>query len=193
MVLDGVGDALQELLERRWWLIALRGLAGIIFGIICFASPAVAGLSLVLLFAVFSVVDGAFGLGAAVGQARQGARWVWLAVEAVASIVIGVLMLTMPGFALTFLFIFIAVKALLGGILLMLAALKLDAAHGRGLLLGAGLISLLFGIVLILAPLTGAKILIWWIGAWSLLFGVLLVGLGFKLRGVAKRLAVRGA
>jgi uncharacterized membrane protein HdeD (DUF308 family) len=78
-------------------------------------------------------------------------------------------------------------------ILLMLAALKLDAAHGRGLLLGAGLISLLFGIVLILAPLTGAKILIWWIGAWSLLFGVLLVGLGFKLRGVAKRLAVRGA
>lgn len=193
MVLDGARDALQEMLERRWWLIALRGVAGIIFGIICFANPALAGLSLILVFAVFSVVDGLFGLFSAIGQARQGERWVWLAIEAVASLVIGVLMLTMQGFALAFLFIFITVKAILGGILLTIAAFKLDGAHGRGLLLGAGLISLLFGILLILAPLTGAKILIWWIGAWSLLFGVLLVGLGFKLRGVAKRLAVRGA
>jgi uncharacterized membrane protein HdeD (DUF308 family) len=191
MVLDGARDALQELLERRWWLIALRGVAGILFGIICFANPAIAGLSLILLFAVFSVVDGLFGLFAAIGQARQGERWVWLAVEAVASLVIGVLMLTMQGFALAFLFIFITVKALVGGVLLTIAAFKLDAEHGRGFLLGAGIISLLFGIVLILAPLTGAKILIWWIGAWSLLVGALLLALGFKLRGVAKRLAAR--
>lgn len=193
MVLDNARDALQELLERRWWLIALRGLAGIIFGIICFANPALAGLSLILVFAVFSVVDGLFGLFSAIGQARQGERWVWLAVEAVASIVIGVLMLTMQGFALAFLFIFITVKAILGGILLTVAAFKLDGEHGRGLLLGAGLVSLLFGIVLIAAPLTGAKILIWWIGAWSLLFGVLLLALGFKLRGFAKKLAARQA
>ena len=193
MVQEGARDALQELLERRWWLIALRGLAGILFGIICFANPAVAGLSLILLFAVYSVVDGLFGLFAAIGQARQGERWVWLAVEAVASIVIGVLMLTMQGFALAFLFIFITVKALVGGVLLTIAAFKLDGEHGRGLLLGAGIISLLFGIVLILAPLTGAKILIWWIGGWSLLFGALLLALGFRLRSVAKRLAARGA
>ncbi len=191
MALDGARDALQEMLEQRWWLIALRGVAGILFGIICFANPAVAGLSLILLFAVFSVVDGVLGLFSAIGQARQGERWVWLAIEAVASIAIGVLMLTMQGFALAFLFIFITVKAILGGILLTIAAFKLDAEHGRGLLLGAGLISLLFGIVLILAPLTGAKILIWWIGAWSLLFGALLLALGFKLRSVAKRLAAR--
>ena len=191
MALEGARDALQELLERRWWLVALRGLAGIIFGIICFANPAVAGLSLILLFAVYSIVDGLFGVAAAFGQARQGERWVWLAVEAVASLVIGVLMLTMQGFALAFLFIFITVKAILGGILLTLASFKLDAEHGRGLLLGAGLISLAFGILLILSPLLGAKILIWWIGAWSLLFGVLLLALGFKLRGFAKRLAAR--
>jgi uncharacterized membrane protein HdeD (DUF308 family) len=191
MAFEAARDALQELLERRWWLMALRGLAGIIFGIICFASPAVAGLSLILLFAVYSLVDGLFGLAAAFGQARQGARWVWLAVEAVASLVIGVLMLTMQGFALAFLFLFITVKALAGGALLMLAAFKLDGAHGRGLLLGAGLVSLLFGITLILAPLLGAKILIWWIGAWSLLFGALLLALGFRLRGFAKRLAAR--
>jgi len=191
MAVEGAHDALQDMLERRWWLIALRGLAGIVFGIICFANPLLAGLSLILLFAVFSVVDGLFGLFAAFGQARQGERWVWLAVEAVASIVIGVLMLTMQGFALAFLFIFITVKALLGGILLTVAAFKLDAEHGRGFLLAAGLLSLAFGILLVLAPLTGAKILVWWIGGWSLIFGALLLGLGFKLRGVAKRLEAR--
>lgn len=193
MVLDNARDALQELLERRWWLIALRGLAGIIFGIICFANPALAGLSLILVFAVFSVVDGLFGLFSAVGQARQGERWVWLAVEAVASIVIGVLMLTMQGFALAFLFIFITVKALVGGVFLLMAAFKLDAEHGRSFLLGAGLISLAFGVLLLVAPLLGAKILIWWIGAWSLLFGALLLALGVRLRGVAKRMAARAA
>lgn len=193
MVLDNARDALQELLERRWWLIALRGLAGVLFGIICFANPALAGVSLILAFAVFSVVDGLFGLFSAFGQARQGERWVWLAVEAVASIVIGVLMLTMQGFAFAFLFIFITVKALVGGVFLLLAAFKLDAEHGRSFLLGAGAISLAFGVLLLVAPLLGAKVLIWWIGAWSLLFGALLLALGFKLRGVAKRMAARRA
>lgn len=193
MVLDNARDALQELLERRWWLIALRGLAGIIFGIICFANPALAGLSLILVFAVFSVVDGLFGLFSAIGQARQGERWVWLAVEAVASIMIGVLMLTMQGFALAFLFIFITVKALVGGVFLLMAAFKLDAEHGRSFLVAAGVISLAFGVLLLVVPLLGAKILIWWIGAWSLLFGALLLALGFRLRGVAKRMAARAA
>lgn len=193
MVLDNARDALQELLERRWWLIVLRGLAGIIFGIICFANPALAGLSLILVFAVFSVVDGLFGLFSAIGQARQGERWVWLAVEAVASIMIGVLMLTMQGFALAFLFIFITVKALVGGVFLLMAAFKLDAEHGRSFLVAAGVISLAFGVLLLVVPLLGAKILIWWIGAWSLLFGALLLALGFRLRGVAKRMAARAA
>lgn len=193
MVLDNARDALQELLERRWWLIALRGLAGVLFGIICFANPALAGVSLILAFAVFSVVDGLFGLFSAFGQARQGERWVWLAVEAVASIVIGVLMLTMQGFAFAFLFVFITVKALVGGVFLLLAAFKLDAEHGRSFLLSAGAINLAFGVLLLVAPLLGAKVLIWWIGAWSLLFGALLLALGFKLRGVAKRMAARSA
>jgi putative PEP-CTERM system TPR-repeat lipoprotein len=86
-------DGLAEMLEQRWWLVALRGLLGILFGIICFGSPAVAGFSLMFAFAIYSVVDGGFGLAAAFGKARRGERWVWLAIEAVANIVIGVLML----------------------------------------------------------------------------------------------------
>lgn len=104
---------------------------------------------------------------------------------------IGVLMLTMQGFALAFLFLFITVKALLSGVLFVIAAIRLDADHGRGFLVAAGLVSLGLGVLLIVAPLLGARILVWWIGAWSLLFGILLLGLGFRLRSGAKRLAAR--
>lgn len=189
--IQGARDSLAEFLEKRWWLLALRGLAGIIFGIICFASPAIAGFSLILVFAIFSIVDGIFGLGSAIGQARQGERWVWLAVEAVASLVIGVLMFAMPGFAIAFVFLFIAVKTLLSGIFLVLASVKLDGEHGQGFLLGAGLVSLAFAAALFLAPMIGAKILIWWIGAWSIAFGLLLLLVGFKLRSAGRRLASR--
>jgi uncharacterized membrane protein HdeD (DUF308 family) len=188
-IIDQATDSLAEFLEKRWWLMALRGLAGIIFGIICFASPVVAGFSLVFVFAVFSIIDGLFGIGSAFGQARRGERWVWLAIEAVGSVVIGVLMFTMPGFALTFLFLLIGIRALLSGVFLILAALKLDGEHGRGFLLGAGLISFAFGVLLFLAPMLGAKILIWWIGAWSILFGVLLLAVALRLRSAGKRLA----
>lgn len=189
--IQGSRDALAELLEQRWWLLVLRGLAGIIFGIICFASPAIAGFSLILVFAVFSIVDGLFGLGSAIGKARHGERWVWLAVEAVASLVIGALMFAMPGFAVAFLFLFIAIKALLAGVFLVLASVKLDGERGQGFLLGAAILSLAFAVLLFLAPMLGARILIWWIGAWSLVFGVLLVAVGFKLRAAARRLANR--
>jgi uncharacterized membrane protein HdeD (DUF308 family) len=182
-------DALAEFLEQRWWLLALRGLAGLVFGIICFASPAIAGFSLIFVFAVFSVADGLFGLGSAFGKARQGGRWVWLAIEAVVSLMIGVLMLAMPGFALAFVFLFIAIKALFSGIFLLLASIKLDVEHGRWFLLGAGLVSLGFAVLMFLAPMLGARILIWWIGAWSLAFGILLVALGLKLRSAARRLS----
>ncbi|MGL6043445.1 MAG: DUF308 domain-containing protein, partial [Sandaracinobacteroides sp.] len=97
----GARDALAEFLEKRWWLIALRGVAGMVFGIICFANPLLAAGSLLFVFAVFAAVDGALGLASAFGQARRGERWAWLAVEGVATLMLAVLALMMPGLALT--------------------------------------------------------------------------------------------
>jgi uncharacterized membrane protein HdeD (DUF308 family) len=181
-------DGLAEMLEQRWWLVALRGLAGILFGILCFVSPSVAGFSLLFVFAIYSIVDGGFGLAAAYGKARRGERWVWLAIEAVTNIVIGVLMFAMPGFALTFVFLLIAIRTIVSGLFLLLAAMKLDGEHGRGLLMVSGLLNLAFAVLLFAAPMLGLKILIWWIGAWAILFGILLLALGFRLRTAAQRM-----
>jgi uncharacterized membrane protein HdeD (DUF308 family) len=186
--LDEAAGGLQQLLERRWWLVALRGAAGIAFGIICFVQPLVAALSILFLFAFFAIVDGALGLASAVGQARKGERWVWLAVEGVASLLLGIFMLAMPAAGALFLWLLIALKALLAGVFLLVSAFRLDAEHGRGWLIGAGLLSLAFAALLLLAPAAGLKAVIWWVGAWSLLFGALLLALGFRLRKAAKQL-----
>lgn len=187
MAANEIDEALSEFLGVRWWAMVLRGLAGIIFGIIAFANPAVAGLSLLIVFAVFSILDGVFGLLASIGQARRGGRWVWLAVEAVASIVIGVLLFVMPAITVTVLFIIIGVKAGLVGILLLLSSVRLDGEYGQGMMALSGAVSLIFAAVLFTAPLLGAKIVVWWIGAWAILFGVLLMLLGFRLKSAKDR------
>ncbi len=182
-------DGLHDFLAKRWWVMALRGLVGVIFGIICFTSPAIAAFSLLFVFGAFALIDGILGVIATFGQARRGERWIWLAVEAVASIVIGILILTMPAISMVVLFLVIAIKALVTGVLLLVSAAKLDGEHGRGWLIVAALFNLAFAALMLLAPMTGAKILVWWIGLWALLFGIALIALGFRLRKAASRLA----
>jgi len=192
MVMSNADQSRNEFLEARWWALALRGLFGIIFGIICFTSPLIAAFSLVLVFGIYSVADGLMALAASVGQARRGERWVWLAVEAVASLVIGALVLFMPALSLVILFMIIAIKTLITGVLLVMASVKLDGEHGQGFLATAGVVSLIFAGILFLAPLFGAKVLIWWIGLWAIVFGIALIALGFTLRSVQARLRLPG-
>ena len=180
-------DSLNQLLEGRWWALVLRGLISVLFGIACFVSPKIVGLSLVLLFAVFSIIDGLFGLAVSAGAARRGERWVWLAIESVASIVIGAMLLAMPAMTLTVLFVVIAVKSAIAGVLLLLSSLRLDSAHGRGLMILSGIINLGFAVLLFSSPMLGLKILIWWIGLWALIIGVIMLLLGLKLKSFTRR------
>ena len=182
MATTAPGDALNEFLEQRWWAVALRGTFAIIFGIICFVNPALAGLSLVLWFGIFSIADGIAALIASIGKARRGERWVWLAVEAVASIIVGVLVLAMPAMSIVVLYLIIAIKTAITGVLLLLASIKLDGKRGQGWMIAGGLVSVLLAVALFSAPLMGAKILIWWIGSWAIIFGIAMVALGFKLK-----------
>lgn len=182
-------DAMKLFLAQRWWALLLRGVFAIIFGIICFANPALAAVTLVIWFGIFSIVDGIAGLVASFGQARNGGRWAWLAFEAVASIVIGVIVLMMPGLSLIVLFFIIAIKAAVTGIFLLIASVKLDGESGQGWLAAGGIVSVLFAAALFLAPLAGARILIWWIGLWAVAFGILLSVLSFKLKGAQKKVA----
>jgi uncharacterized membrane protein HdeD (DUF308 family) len=174
-----------DTLSRNWWSVLLRGLAAIIFGILTFLAPALSLATLVLLFGAYAIADGVFAIVAAVRRRRDADRWGMLLVEGIASIVIGLITLAMPGITTLVLLFIIAAWALVTGVLEIAAAIQLRRTiSGEWMLALSGVLSIAFGVVLMVFPAAGAVALVLWIGAYALLFGVVLTMLAFRLRGL---------
>jgi uncharacterized membrane protein HdeD (DUF308 family) len=122
----------------------------------------------------------------AIHAAKHGERWSLLVFEGVADIIVGTAAAALPGITVVVFVALIAAWALITGSLMLAAAFELDAAHGRWWLVLGGLASLVYGALLIIAPLMGALILTWWIGAYAIIFGVALLVAAFKLRAKFK-------
>ena len=175
-------EAMSACLARNWWALALRGALGILFGIIAFVSPVATILSLVLLFSAYMLVDGVLGIISAVRAASRHERWGLLLLEGIFDIVVGVAAFLLPGGAVLAFVLLMAAWALLTGGLMVAAAFRLHATYGRWLLTLTGIVSILFGVLLAIAPVIGAVVLTWWLGAYALVFGVMLLVLAFRLR-----------
>jgi uncharacterized membrane protein HdeD (DUF308 family) len=175
-------DIKNAVLAHNWWAIALRGVFGILFGIIAFATPAVTMLSLVLVYAAYMLVDGLFAIVAAARAARHHERWGLLILEGVVDLLAGAFAVAWPGLTVLAFVILVAAWAIVSGGLMVAAAAQLKLDHGRWWLVFGGIASVIYGILLIMAPLIGAVVLTWWIGAYALVFGASLLVLGFRLR-----------
>jgi uncharacterized membrane protein HdeD (DUF308 family) len=183
-------------LSRNWWAIALRGVAAIIFGLLTFVMPGITLAVLVLLFGAYAIVDGIFTLVAvARGQAvaRGEPRWV-LVLEGVVSIAAGLVAFLWPGLTALALVYLIAAWAIVTGVLEIVAAVRLRRQIDNEWWLGlSGALSVVFGVLVMAAPGAGALAMLFWIGAYAILFGALLVGLAFRLRSARSRLEPRMA
>ncbi|MER2252363.1 HdeD family acid-resistance protein [Methylorubrum podarium] len=175
-------DAMSAVLARNWWLVALRGLLALLFGIIAFVAPGAFVLSLVLFFAAYMLVDGLFGIVAAVRAAQRHERWGFLLVEGLLDIAVGVAAFLVPAAAVWAFVLLVAAWAILSGGLMIAAAFRLHLHYGRWWLGLGGVISVLFGIALLINPGMSALVLTWWLGAYAVAFGVMLLILGFRLR-----------
>lgn len=178
-----LATARNAVLAGNWWLVALRGVLAILFGIAAFAMPAATMLALVLVFAVYSLLDGILSVILAVRGARKNERWGWLLVNGLFGIAVGVLAALLPGVTVLVFVLIIAAWAVVSGSLMLAAAIGLKVSHGRWLLMLGAILSVLYGVLLFISPLIGALVLTWWIGAQALVFGVPLIVLAFKLRG----------
>ncbi len=168
-------------LSRHWWVIGLRGIAAIVFGILAFAWPGMTLAVLVLLFGAYALVDGILAIVAAVrGDSHHR---ITLALEGIVGILAGLAAFALPGLTALVLLYIIAFWAIVTGILEIVAAVRLRQAISNelGLIIG-GILSVLFGIVLIVAPGTGALAVVFLIGAYAILFGITLLGLAWRLR-----------
>lgn len=175
-------EAMNAMLAGNWWAMAVRGALAILFGVLAFVLPGATILSLVLIFAAFSLVDGVFTVIAAIRGARAGERWGLLLASGVLGILIGIGAFVWPGITVLAFVLMIAAWALISGVTLLASAFHLKASHGRGWLVFGGIASVLYGILLVISPLIGALVLTWWIGAYALVFGVALVVLAFRLK-----------
>jgi uncharacterized membrane protein HdeD (DUF308 family) len=177
---NAVPNTLGAALARNWWLIALRGVLGVVFGLIALILPFATILALVLLFSAYMLVDGVFAIYAAVRAARQRENWGFMAFQGAASIVTAVLAFLWPGLTVFAFVLLIAAWSIVTGCLMLAAAVRTE--EGRWWLILGGAAATAFGILMILAPLAGAVVLTWWLGSFTLVFGVALIILAFKLR-----------
>jgi len=176
------GATLIHALAKNWWLEVLRGVAAIIFGILALANPGIALVTLVLLWGIYALIDGVLAIAAAVMGGNPMPRW-WLAIVGLAGIGAGVMTFVYPVITAFVLLIFIAVWAIVLGIFEIYGAIKLrKEIEGEWFLIFSGALSVLFGLLLLARPGAGALAVIWIIGAYAIILGIIYVMFGLKLR-----------
>ncbi len=176
-------DAMSGLLARNWWAVALRGVFTLLFGLAAFLLPLTTIASLVLLFAIYMLVDGVFTIIAGVRAAAHHERWGLLLLEGIVDLVAGVAAFLLPGLTVLVAVTLLGIWSVVTGALMLAAAFRLHGGHGRWLLALSGLVSVLWGMLLWASPVAGTLVLTWWLGGYALAFGVLMLVLAFRLRG----------
>jgi uncharacterized membrane protein HdeD (DUF308 family) len=168
------------LIADRWWTLVVRGLVAIAFGVFALAAPRTSVLALVYVFGAYAVIDGVVHLMSA-GRTPIGRGW--LIFQGLVSIAAGVVAFAWTALTAVLLVMVIAAWAVLTGIAELVAAFRMRREiEGEWLLATAGVLSIIFGGVLFAAPEAGAVALLWIIGAYAIVFGLILIGLGARMR-----------
>ncbi len=163
--------------QSNWWLMLLRGVFAVIFGLIALADPGIALLALIYVFGAYALIDGILAVTVAVMERRSLPRWGWLVVEGVVSIIVGILAFAWPGETALILLYIVAAWAIVTGIMELAAAFTV-----RSLLLGlTGVLSLAFGIILFVHPGAGLLSILWLLGIYAIVFGIVLIVHAFQL------------
>ncbi len=178
-------------LKLNWWLLALRGLVAVLFGVLAFMWPGATLITLVWLFGAFALVNGILSLVLAAKTPKGYPKVGSLIFGGLLGILAGLLAFVMPGITALGLLILIAAWAIVTGIMELVAAVRLrKIINNEWLLVLAGIASVVFGVILLFQPAAGALALIWLIGAWAFVFGILLMILAFRMRNWKGLIAV---
>ena len=176
---------LIETLKRHWWVPVLRGIAAVVFGVMAFVYPGLTAAVLVLLFGAWVLVDGIFRVIGAIAGRASDSEWGFNLIIGIVGIIIGLLTFHAPRITALALVIYIAVWALMIGATEIALAIKLRREiKGEWFLILMGLASIVFAALLLWNPLAGAAALIWIMAWYAVIFGVLAIIFGFRLRSL---------
>ena len=173
----------MEVLSRNWGWVVLRGVVAILFGIVTLLWPAITIAALVLLFGAYALLDGPLMVVWSIADRRQESHWLMLIVGGLFGIAAGLVTFFWPGITAVALLVVIAAWAISTGIAMIAAAIQLrKVITGESRLVLAGLLSVAFGMILIVQPGASALAMVLWIGAYAIATGILMIGAGFRLR-----------
>lgn len=169
-------------LSRNWGWLLLRGILALTLGALTLLMPILALRSLILLFSAYMLADGIIGIVSAVRAARAHERWGWLVFEGVLNILAGSAAFFLPAIAVLTFVLLASAWAIVSGLALVVAAFRLHKTYGRWFMGLGGLVSIVWGALLFVAPVAGAFVMTIWIGAYALAFGVVMIFLSIRLR-----------
>ena len=173
--------SLLHALARNWWLLLLRGLCAVLFGVLTFVWPAITLITLVLLLGAYTFADGIFSLAAAIMGGPTKSRW-WLVVVGLLGIAAGIVMFLWPGVTALLLLIYIGVWSIATGVMQIIGAIALrKEIRDEWLLIAGGILSVLFGTLVIAAPGSGALALLFVIGTFAIAYGIILILFSLRL------------
>lgn len=173
-------------LTKSWWVLVLRGVLAILLGVLALANPGTTAATLVLWIAIFLIIDGALALLTTTARWKEREdKWLHVA-EGVLSILLGILILNAPEMTLFLVVLYAAVWSIMAGITRIAMAIQLrKEIEGETWLALSGLLSIVFGILVIAQPGIGLATIMWMLGLFLILAGVVLIALGLKVKKLA--------
>jgi len=185
--MDVLEKHLDAILARTWWVLLLRGIIAIAFGLLTWFQPGISLAALVLLFGAYVLADGILGVWAALAGRKNNEDWWVMLLWGLVGIGVGIVALLAPGITALALLFYIAIWAIATGIMEIVAAIRLrKVIKGEWWLILSGLASVVFGVLVMVRPGAGALALLWLIAAYAIIFGVLMVILAFKAHSFGK-------
>lgn len=170
-------------LQTNWWALVLRGIVAILLAIVTFIVPAITLTVLATIFGIYALVDGVLALASTIRAVQGHRRWGAFLFEGVLGILVGLYAVIFPIAATATFVTIMAFWAVVTGILEIAAAIRLRRhIQGEWLLILSGVLSIVLGIALFAEPVTGAVIFAYTLAAYGLIFGILLIALGFRVR-----------
>lgn len=180
-------NGMKELLVDAWWMLALRGAAALLFGVLALLWPGITLLVLIALFAAYALIGGGAALVAAFKLRKRHGDWWLLLLLGLVGLATGAISVLYPGLTALALILLMGANALVSGVFEIIGAIRLrKSLRNEWLLILAGGLSVVFGLLVLIFPGLGALALVWMIGAYAILHGVLLLALAWRARGWAR-------
>ncbi|MFD1536657.1 HdeD family acid-resistance protein [Nonomuraea guangzhouensis] len=174
----------MEQIAHTWWLVLIRGILAVIFGILALIWPAITLYVLVIFFGAYAIVSGIFSLFA--GFRHDVKSRAWLIISGIIGILAGIVAFVWPGITSLALLFVIAFWAIFGGVSEIIAGIQMrKVIEDEWMLIIGGILSVIFGVLLLIWPGAGALTLVWLVGIFAILYGITMIVLSFRVKKLA--------